>query len=478
MASPRALLVAFFGGLVLIICFRLFWPSVGGAVMATGVAVIAIWALGYYYHRHGQTTDRQLAGDNLYYLGLLFTLASLIIALSQLFLFNVEGPVERRAYDLIGNFGIALVSTVAGIFGRILLQSSGENPITGDSGQMPVATASGSDDARTVLAVGAENALADVMALRLAVRQATDALSHFTRMTTTQSEQTIKHTETLMRQFNGEMAVAANRGLRDVAGAWQGTAQAMYADAEKHAQGLDNLVVEFNKRMSEVATSGLEEAAATWRKTAETILADSEHMSHRLNAELEEITARTEAAWMALKELAGAVTLSAQHMRSETADLSSMVNNAASASRGMNKFSVSLDEAQRNIGSLAKNAADAATRLEGSVTEIVKAHSALVAGAKQQRETALRDYKDAVSVFAENTREQLARDGGSWLAAVKEFTADGRKQQELGARSVEEAQRWGEQMSDEVAQWTNLAEHTRESLVKAVDRLTDSVRKS
>ena len=446
--------------------------------MATGVAVIAICALAYYYHRHGQTIDRQLAGDNLYYLGLLFTLSSLIIALSQLFLFSVDGSVERRAYDLIGNFGIALVSTVAGIFGRILLQSAGEDQVADASGQMPVATVSGSDGPRTVLAVGAETALADVMALRLEVRQATDALSHFTRMTTTQSQQTIKHTETLMRQFNGEMAVAANRGLRDVARAWQGTAQAMYADAEKHARRLDDLTVQFNKRMTEAATSGLEEAAATWQKTAEAILGDSENIGHRLNAELTEVTTRTEAAWKALKELIGAVTLSAQQMRAEAAELSAMVGNAASASRGMNEFSVSLEEAQRNIGSLAKNAADASTRLEGSVAEIVNAHSALVVGAKQQQETALRDYKNAVSKFAESTHEQLARDGGSWLAAVKKFAEDGRKQQELGARSVEEAKRWGQQMSDEVAQWTSLADQTRKSLVEAVDRLADSVRKS
>lgn len=60
--------------------------------------------------------------DNLYYMGLLFTLSSLVYSLVTLFLLNSNADdVAGRVYNLIGSFGIALVSTFAGILFRILL---------------------------------------------------------------------------------------------------------------------------------------------------------------------------------------------------------------------------------------------------------------------------------------------------------------------------------------------------------------------
>ena len=477
MTTARALLIAFFGGLAPIVVLRVVFPGVGGTVAATVIAVAAIVLLGLYYHRDSQLMDRQLAGDNLYYLGLLFTLASLIIALSQLFLFNgegrEEGSVDGRAYDLIGNFGIALFSTVVGILGRILLQGAGEEHAA--RRVAPAPTSSEASDTRHAPAAGP---FADVEALRLALRQATDAFSHFTRMTTNQTEQTIRHTERLIRTFNTEMTAAASLGLREAAGAWQETSRAMQADAKRLAGRFDDLIADFNKRIAEAAQSGIEEAAAAWQDTSQSALADNERMSQRLKGDLAEIATRTEVAHKTLRELADAVTLSARRMTAETAELASMVENAASASRGMSDFSGSMEVAQRGLDGLAQRAAEAAAGLAGSAAEIVDAHRAFAQGAKNHRETALREYKDAVSEFAESAHEGLVRDSGKWVAAVQEFAADGRKQQELGARSVEAAQRWGRQMSGEVDEWTSLAEHTRKALAEVVDRLTDTVHKS
>jgi hypothetical protein len=52
-------------------------------------------------------------GDNFYYLGFVFTLASLSAAL---LLIRVGGAIE----DLLGSFGIALFTTIVGIAGRVL----------------------------------------------------------------------------------------------------------------------------------------------------------------------------------------------------------------------------------------------------------------------------------------------------------------------------------------------------------------------
>jgi hypothetical protein len=65
------------------------------------------------------------AGDNAYYLGLLFTLLSMAVALSE-FGASQFGPTapdfgEAGAKQIVGNFGIALGTTIAGIFIRVVL---------------------------------------------------------------------------------------------------------------------------------------------------------------------------------------------------------------------------------------------------------------------------------------------------------------------------------------------------------------------
>lgn len=73
--------------------------------------------------------------DNCYYMGLLFTLVSLIYSLIALFLFNVGGyDVAERTNNLIGSFGIALFSTFAGILFRILLLQQGRAKAQEDAG--------------------------------------------------------------------------------------------------------------------------------------------------------------------------------------------------------------------------------------------------------------------------------------------------------------------------------------------------------
>jgi len=66
------------------------------------------------------------AGDNAYYLGLLFTLTSMAFALYE---FGVRTGEGASGVDqIISNFGIALASTVAGIFLRVFLHQMRVDP--------------------------------------------------------------------------------------------------------------------------------------------------------------------------------------------------------------------------------------------------------------------------------------------------------------------------------------------------------------
>ena len=112
--------VAFLGGGAAI------WWTKGAftnAWIAAMVAAGVILALIIYYLLNDEDAPEE-EGDNVYYLGLLFTLISLMISLLELF--GVDTVAERNSekiHTLLENFGIALTSTVVGIAGRVAVQN-------------------------------------------------------------------------------------------------------------------------------------------------------------------------------------------------------------------------------------------------------------------------------------------------------------------------------------------------------------------
>ena len=85
------------------------------------VAASVVFALAIYYMFNDQDAPEE-EGDNIYYLGLLFTLISLMFTLVELF---KDGAAHSNddIRTLLQNFGIALTSTVAGIVGRVMVQN-------------------------------------------------------------------------------------------------------------------------------------------------------------------------------------------------------------------------------------------------------------------------------------------------------------------------------------------------------------------
>ncbi len=125
--------IASFGGIFLIILIRV----IGDAIVKTSDYKISFWdylavitavgiILGYTVYiiltknRTSISVDR--ASDNSYYLGLLFTLTSLAYSLIKL------STVEINVLYLLPDFGVALFSTIAGLFARIFLQQMRNDP--------------------------------------------------------------------------------------------------------------------------------------------------------------------------------------------------------------------------------------------------------------------------------------------------------------------------------------------------------------
>ena len=208
MNATRILLIAFLVGSALIFGLRFQFPGLSGATSAAIAAVVIIILVGLYYRGSCEDSeDRQIAGDNLYYLGLLFTLFSLIMALLQLFVLDTQEDVNERANELIGNFGIALFSTVAGILARILFQSSHKSSHRGSREEStglrkpsPVSLPQGFSE----LTIDSDiiELREELSRLRLVLREASDAFLHFSRMSSEQSETVVVHTgEMMQRQF-------------------------------------------------------------------------------------------------------------------------------------------------------------------------------------------------------------------------------------------------------------------------------------
>ena len=94
-----------------------------GAFAVTAVPVLIM--IGYAVLLGGARLFRlrdDQSGDNLYYMGFLFTLTSLAVSLYQ---FSAAGSAEQ----IVQNFGIAIASTIAGIALRILFNQMRRDPL-------------------------------------------------------------------------------------------------------------------------------------------------------------------------------------------------------------------------------------------------------------------------------------------------------------------------------------------------------------
>ena len=85
------------------------------------VAIMLAYALLIWLARNLRLRDDQ-AGDNLYYMGFLFTLTSLGVSLYQF-------TATRAAEEIVQNFGIAIGSTITGIALRVIFNQMRQDPV-------------------------------------------------------------------------------------------------------------------------------------------------------------------------------------------------------------------------------------------------------------------------------------------------------------------------------------------------------------
>ena len=91
------------------------------AVTAVPISLMIVYAIIALTTKRNRLREDRV-GDNVYYLGFLFTLVSLAYAL------HVYSPDGSGATEIITNFGIAVFTTILGLAGRVLFSQMREDP--------------------------------------------------------------------------------------------------------------------------------------------------------------------------------------------------------------------------------------------------------------------------------------------------------------------------------------------------------------
>lgn len=97
-----------------------FWFTTGVPLFLMTFYAALLWLARYFRLRDDQS------GDNLYYLGFLYTLTSLAVALKQ---FNIDDG----AATIVSSFGVAIATTIMGIALRVLFNQMRQDPIEVES---------------------------------------------------------------------------------------------------------------------------------------------------------------------------------------------------------------------------------------------------------------------------------------------------------------------------------------------------------
>lgn len=183
------------------------------------------------------------AGDNAYYLGFIFTLISLGLALYQF-----VGDAQQVTETIIRNFGIALATTIVGITLRVVLHQMREDPIDTERA------------ARAELAAASQN-------LRAQVNQ---VMVEINRM----------RVEFQQRQGEYEHELAERREQQDQdrlkrAGAFDANAQAM-------AAALDRMVASIDAQAGRIEQTSVPEDIFARRFAA--LFTNLDQFAHKINA--------------------------------------------------------------------------------------------------------------------------------------------------------------------------------------------------
>ncbi len=189
-------------------------------VTACPVALMALYASLVFVPPIRLRPDQ--TGDNIYYLGFLFTLVSLGYSLHE---FTTSAGVDQ----IVQNFGIAIASTIAGVFGRVLL-----NQMRTDPWELERSARLALVDSARNLRNELDNSVIEFNAYRRQIQQA--AADGIRELQTIATEQLSGSTERLER-----MVQDTTTRVEGVVGRWTETANGFNEKSAEMAGAMEQL---------------------------------------------------------------------------------------------------------------------------------------------------------------------------------------------------------------------------------------------
>ena len=287
------------------------------AAVCAGIAIVAT-GMGYWFQR--AEIDLEKAGDGCYYQGLLFTLVSLIVVLSD---FGAENGLNaaERTNEVVSKFGVALVSTGVGVLVRVVLQTA-----AGEDNLMPEEYTP--ERARALY--GRELNVA----ARHTLRALRDAESSFARLGRT----TLVHAEAMegrVREAGGKAGERVEKAL-----------EAMASHAETAAQAMEQMRISTLAQASEIRA-----IAGEGVKRVET---------------MERSARRSEEAVASAVDAAGKLAESAEAARETTEALTAAYDKGKRGSAG----ATAARKAAEKLETATERAAETATRVEATYERV------------------------------------------------------------------------------------------------------------
>lgn len=242
--SQNAFVWAFLIGLVLICLTKLIGQEqpIWGGVIASA---LGIGVMGFYLREQKATrpeSEQPRLGDEIYYIGLLYTLTSLCAALVTLFLMDpVTKTLEERTDEMIGSFGIALLTTMAGIVMRMTLQRHGD------------------EEHETVIRISSDMKGVNVdlerhaHELRRQLQNSTNAFASHTNTTILQAKTIHSHMDEMIKTFHEGLVQKAKAELESLNTIYRAVGEKKEEDekiASAQRVGMQNVLEKLETRVS------------------------------------------------------------------------------------------------------------------------------------------------------------------------------------------------------------------------------------
>jgi hypothetical protein len=361
------------------------WVAVGA------VAAMLLYAALISRYGSGRLRSDQ-AGDNCYYLGLIYTLASLAYAI-------VTFDPANTATTIVQGFGIALATTIVGLVLRVVFNQ-------------------GRPDLEEVESTARRDLVDAVARLKTELSQAVMGMNDFSRQIRQSISETRESATSDITNF-AETAVVGLREVMDAAkGALQNEASDFAARAKRHGAAVDKLISTL-----EAHGENLDRLAAAHEQVAATLgnIAQAGSEAKEATRELAEQAEAASSVLAAVRESSESVRQSSDALNRAASDVQASVTNlgeevsaqvqllreapgtaVAEASEALTRASAAVREELESLTTTQRSASASISDQAAAAIEVVRRHNeAMEAELARSREMVERVHANLVDMTGE-----------------------------------------------------------------------------